>query len=73
MVVEVVLPEIFPGLMVQVPVGKLFNTTEPVVTTHVGWVMVPTLGALGTFGTALIVTVADATEVHPALLETVKV
>ena len=48
MVVEVVLPVMFPGLMVQVPVGKLFNTTEPVVTTHVGWVMVPTLGAVFT-------------------------
>jgi hypothetical protein len=39
-----------PGVLIKVHVpvaGKLFNTTLPVGTTHVGCVLVPTLGAEG--------------------------
>ena len=46
-VVDVVLPVIPPGLMVQLPAGKLFNTTDPVATVHVGWVIILTVGATG--------------------------
>src|SRR5262245_10317061 len=44
-VVVPVLPEIAPGLIVQLPEGTPFSTTEPVDKVHVGWVMVPTAGA----------------------------
>ena len=46
-VVEAVLPVIFPGLMVQFPDGKPFKTTLPVATVQVGCVRVPTVGAVG--------------------------
>jgi hypothetical protein len=65
-----------PGVLVnvQVPVaGKPFNTTLPVATSHVGCVMVPTAGADGVDGLESITTSADAAEVHPAELVTVKV
>ena len=42
------LPAMPPGLIVQLPAGKLFNTTEPVATVQVGCVIVPTVGADGT-------------------------
>jgi hypothetical protein len=66
---------IAPGFIVKVqePEGKPLKSTEPVATVHVGCVIVPTTGAVGAPGTALIVTLADATEVHPSLLVTVKV
>ena len=54
-----------PGLMVQLPVGKPLNTTLPVGTVQVGWVIVPTIGAGGVAGAALITTFADAKEIHP--------
>ena len=44
---EVVVP---PGVLVSVHVpdaGKPLNTTLPVPTEHVGWVIVPTVGAVG--------------------------
>jgi hypothetical protein len=40
-------PVIAPGLIVQLPAGNPFNTTLPVATTQVGWVMVPTEGVAG--------------------------
>ena len=40
-------PEIFPGLIVQVPVGKPVKATLPVVSTQVGWVIAPVVGAEG--------------------------
>jgi len=43
-------PAIAPGLMVQFPAGKPLNTTLPVATAQVGWVMVPTIGADGVAG-----------------------
>ncbi len=51
MVVLVVLPVVVtpPGVlvMVQVPVGSPLNTTLPVGVVQVGWVIVPTIGAVG--------------------------
>jgi len=43
-------PAIAPGLMVQLPAGRPLNTTLPVATAQVGWVMVPTIGADGVAG-----------------------
>ena len=57
---------------VHVPVaGRPFKTTLPVVKTSVGWVIVPTIGAVGVAGWALITTLADAAEIHPEALVTV--
>jgi hypothetical protein len=66
-------PDITPGFSVQPPEGSPFNSTLPVATVHVGWVIVPIVGATGVEGCTLITTFADATEVHPAELVTVKV
>ena len=52
-----------PGDLVNVHVpedGKLFNATLPVATAHVGWVIVPTVGAVGVTGWVLISTLAEA-------------
>ena len=50
-VVLVVVPVvvILPGVLVivQLPVGKPLNTTEPVGLVQLGWVIVPTVGAVG--------------------------
>ena len=67
-----VFPVMPPGLMVQLPDGKPFNTTLPLGVKQVGWVMVPTVGADGGNGCALITTSADVGEVHPEALVTVK-
>ena len=72
MVVLLVDPAIAPGLIVQLPAGKPLNTTLPVATAQVGCVMVPTVGAVGVAGCALMTTLAEATEVHPTELVTVK-
>ena len=71
MVVLNVEPAIAPGLIVQFPAGKPLNTTLPVDTAQVGWVINPGTGAMGVTGCELITTLADATEVHPAALVTV--
>jgi len=42
-------------------------------TVHVGWVIIPTEGGVGIDGLALITTLAEAIEVHPDALVTVKV
>ena len=63
-----------PGLTVkvQVPVeGKPLSATDPVAVAQVGWVIVPTTGAVGAVGAVLITILADATEIHPAALVTV--
>jgi len=65
-------PEIFPGLMVHVPAaGKPFNTTLPVVSAQVGWVIAPVVGAVGADGSALMTTLAEDTEVQPPAFVTV--
>ena len=65
-----------PGILVtvQVPVaGKPLRTTLPVERVHVGWVIVPTVGAVGVAGCGLIKTIAEAGETHPEAFVTVKV
>ena len=71
-VVVVPVPAIDPGLIVQVPVaGKPFNTMLPVGAAHeAGWVIVPIIGAGGATGAALISTLTDADDIHPASLVT---
>ena len=63
-VVVVPLPAIEPGLMVQLPDGSPLHATLPVAKAHVGWVMVPTIGADGIDGWASMTTFPDATEVQ---------
>jgi hypothetical protein len=72
MVVLVVFPDIAPGLIVQLPAGKLLSITLPVGSEHVGCVIVPTVGADNTAGCALITTFGDAPEVQPDASVTVK-
>ena len=65
-----------PGILVKVqfPVaGSPVKTTLPVGIEQVGWVLVPTIGAVGTTGAVLITTFADGVEVHPAVFVTVNV
>ena len=65
-----------PGVLVKVHVpvdGNPFNITFPVSTLHVGWVIVPTVGADGVEACALTNTLAEAGEIHPEALVTVKV
>ena len=78
MVVLVPLPFLVvpPGVLVTVHVpddGKPFKTTLPVAIAQVGWVIVPTVGAEGVTGRALMTTLAEAVEIQPAALVTVKV
>jgi hypothetical protein len=64
-----------PGVRVSVHVpvdGNPVNITLPVETVHVGWVTVPTMGALGLDAGAEITTLADGLDTHPAEV-TVKV
>jgi hypothetical protein len=72
-VVLVVEPVTLPGLIVQLPEGKPLKTTDPVARAQVGWVIVPTVGAEGVDGWALITAFAEAGEVHPRALVTANV
>jgi hypothetical protein len=71
-VVVAPVPAIDPGLRVHIPVaGRPFKITLPVGAAHEeGWVIVPTTGADGATGAALISTVAEASDIHPASLVT---
>jgi len=63
-----------PGLRVSVHVpleGNPFNTTLPVATAQVGWVMVPTTGAAGVDGCEFITMSADEADRQPYELVTV--
>ena len=63
-----------PGVRVNVHVpvaGKPDNSTLPVDKAQVGWVIVPTIGAAGVAGWALITTLADANEIQFEALVTV--
>jgi hypothetical protein len=73
-VVLVPVPAIDPGLITHVPAaGSPFNTTLPVGVVHeAGWVTVPTTGADGATGAALMTTVAEANDTQPASLVTMK-
>lgn len=66
-------PDIVPGLIVQFPDGKPLNITLPDATVQVVCVIVPARGTDGVTGCTLITTLADANEVHPSALVTVKV
>jgi hypothetical protein len=60
-----------PGLRVNVHVpvaGKPLRSTLPVDTVQVGWVIVPTTGAVGVAGCVLITTFAEVVEVQVPLL-----
>ena len=63
-----------PGDLVKVHVpeaGNPFNTTLPVAIAHVGCVIVPTVGAVGDKGWAVISTLAEAGEMQPEEFVTV--
>ncbi len=65
-----------PGFLVRVQVpdeGKPLRATLPVGTAQVGCVLVPTTGAVGAAGTALITTLPVGGETHPEASVTVKV
>lgn len=51
--------------------GNPLNTTLPVGTVNVGWVIVPTAGAAGVGGCAGITTLAEAVDKHPSAVVTV--
>jgi len=72
MVVLEPVPVIAPGVIVQLPDGRLFRITLPVITAHVGCVMAPMVGAEGAPGAAFNTTVDDGREVHPDAKLTVK-
>ena len=76
MVVLVPVPVVVipPGVLVKVQApddGKPLNTMLPVETLHVGCVIIPTVGAVGVTGWALITMFADATDTHVDALVTV--
>ena len=65
-----------PGVLVKVQLplaGKPFNTTLPVATEQVGWVIIPTIGAVGVAGWVVITTLVDADDIQPETLVTVNV
>jgi hypothetical protein len=73
-VVLVPVPVIPPGLIFHAPVaGRPVSITLPVGAEHdEGWVIVPTIGAVGAEGALFIITSADARDIHPVELETSK-
>ena len=76
MVVLVPVPVVVvpPGVLVSVQVpdaGRPLNTTLPVASAQVGWVIVPTTGAEGAAGAASITTLPEEGETHPDALVTV--
>ena len=64
-------PVIPTGLIVQVPEGRLLSTTSPPDFEQVGWVMVPTDGADGVEGCAVISIFAVGRDEQPKALVTV--
>lgn len=67
-------PVIPPGFIVHVPdEGSPVNRTLPVVAEQEeGWLIVPTIGAVGAAGARCIITSAEARDIHPASLATSK-
>jgi hypothetical protein len=64
-----------PGMRVSVHVpeaGKPDKTTLPEDTWHVGCVIVPTVGVTGVTGCGLMTKIAEAGEVQPSALVTMK-
>lgn len=65
-----------PGFLVKVHVpvaGNPFNSTLPVASVQVGCVKIPTVGAVGVIGCALITKLDEANDVQPETFVTVKV
>lgn len=65
-----------PGFLVSVhepEEGSPLNATLPVANAQVGWVIIPTTGAVGVTGCTISVTLDDAAEVHPLEFVTVYV
>ena len=63
-----------PGYLVRVQLpedGSPLNTTLPVATLHVGWVIDPVLGAPGVTGCEFMLTEAVGPDVQPSLFLTV--
>jgi hypothetical protein len=73
-VMLVPVPVIPPGFIFHAPAeGRPVNTTLPVGAEHdEGWVIVPTIGAVGAEGATFIITSADARDIQPASLVTLK-
>ena len=71
MVVVEPVPENDPGLIVQANSGKPVNITLPVARVHEGWVIGPTIGAVGALGAEYMIISAEAGEIHPSALVTV--
>jgi hypothetical protein len=73
-VVNVPVPVLDPGLIVQIPVsGRPFSTTLPVAEVHEdGWVIAPILGVAGVPGGEIIITSVVGREIHPASLVMLK-
>ncbi len=70
MVVLVPVPVVVvpPGVLVRVQVpdaGSPLRGTLPVVSPQAGWVMVPTVGAVGVTGGVLITAGVEDPEIHP--------
>ena len=72
-VVLLPLPAMLPGLMVQLPDGNPLNTTLPVASAQLGWVMVPIMGAEGVAGCGSMTTLPEEAEMQPSELVTVNV
>lgn len=65
-------PAMAPGFMVHAPEGKPFSIMLPVETEQLGCVIVPMAGAGDVMGCILMTTLADAADIQPAALVTVK-
>ena len=69
--VPVKLPDGLPVTVHEPEDGKPLNATLPVEVAQVGWVMLPTTGAVGVAGCAFITMFADGEEAQPNELVTV--
>ena len=61
-----------PGLRTQLPAGKLVRVTLPVGIVQVGCELGTATGASGVDGCAIMTTLAEGAEIHPAAVVTVK-
>jgi len=71
MVILLPVPVIAPGLITQFPAGKPERIILPVATSQVGCITWLIIGAGGGPGCAIITTLADTEDMHPAAFVTV--